>query len=72
MDSVVEMFATNIATQSEANLVAIKLLELIPGARINFDLEDCDNILRIEHVYVPIADIERFVAELGFHCQLWM
>ncbi len=66
----IEIFQTNVADESAANLIVKSLLALLPDARINFDLEDCDKILRIEHAYIPIAEIESEVSALGFSCRV--
>jgi hypothetical protein len=43
----VEVFKTNVGNQRTANHLKL-LLERLPACKINFDLEDCDNILRIK------------------------
>lgn len=45
---IVEIFKTNVKNQLLANKIVSELYQLYPDYRINFDLEDCDNILRIE------------------------
>jgi hypothetical protein len=72
MDAKVEIFKTNVADESTAEQVINSLLELIPEARINFDLEDCDKILRIEHLHIPIFEIENLLMTLGYSCQVLM
>lgn len=44
----IEVFKTNIAYAGQETLVLQKLGMLLPHHKINFDLEDCDKILRIE------------------------
>ncbi|MGY5850972.1 hypothetical protein [Salegentibacter sp. F14] len=44
----VEVFQTNIDTEKKADFILEKLQIAFPDYRINFDLEDCDNILRME------------------------
>ena len=67
----VEVFKTNISTKKKAKQVTIFLKELFPVAKITFDLEDCDNILRIETVDASIDD--KLVIELlnqnGFYTE---
>ena len=46
MDTV-EVFKTTVATPAQARLLEAQLQGLFPTCRITFDLEDCDNILRI-------------------------
>ncbi|MBF4507007.1 hypothetical protein IRZ83_10025 [Flavobacterium sp. JLP] len=42
------VFKTSVDTKSKLELAATVLQELPPDASWNFDLEDCDNILRID------------------------
>lgn len=43
-----EIFKTNVQTEIEALLLTRLLGKIFSEAKINFDLEDCDKILRIE------------------------
>ncbi|WP_029272255.1 hypothetical protein [Flavobacterium sp. KJJ] len=42
------VFKTSVDTKSKLELAETVLQELLPDASWNFDLEDCDNILRID------------------------
>ncbi|WP_264531206.1 hypothetical protein [Flavobacterium sp. N502540] len=42
------VFKTSVDTPSKLEFASTLLDELIPNAIWNFDLEDCDNILRID------------------------
>lgn len=44
----VEIFKTNVNNQKLASKVVSDLNQLYPECHINFDLEDCDKVLRIE------------------------
>ena len=44
----VEIFATNVQEVSQAKDLVNILLKIFPEYLINFDLEDCDRILRVE------------------------
>lgn len=67
----VEVFKTNITQSSVANDVIKSLLQILPGCRINFDLHDCDNILRIESPEVlSTADIKEHLHKIGFRAEL--
>ncbi len=46
----VTVYKTNVSTKIRAKLIVDKLTSELTGCRINFDLEDCDKILRIEGV----------------------
>jgi hypothetical protein len=61
----VEIFKTSVTCSSEAAKIISHLQTYIPEARINFDLTDCDNILRIESEKVPISMITETLESLG-------
>lgn len=44
----VYVFKTTVDTQSKLERATRTLEQLLPNTQWNFDLEDCDNILRIE------------------------
>ncbi|MBF4466925.1 hypothetical protein [Flavobacterium sp. LC2016-12] len=44
----IHVFKTSVDTKSKLEFATALLSELLPHAKWNFDLEDCDNILRIE------------------------
>lgn len=46
--NIVEVFKTNVKSTDVAQFAIQKLKEVLPDAKINFDLDDCDHILRIE------------------------
>ncbi|MCR9226817.1 MAG: hypothetical protein NXH90_05320 [Flavobacteriaceae bacterium] len=46
----VEVFSTSVSSIGQAEFLLDKLQEEFPCYEINFDLEDCDNILRVESV----------------------
>ncbi|WP_276167349.1 methyltransferase type 11 [Zobellia alginiliquefaciens] len=46
--STVEIFKTNVSNQRLAKQIVYDLNQIYPDYLINFDLEDCDNVLRIE------------------------
>jgi hypothetical protein len=66
----VEVFKTNIDNQELAIQLRNELLELFPGTRINFDLQDCDRILRIESAECIAAAIEGVILSKGFWCEV--
>jgi hypothetical protein len=66
---IVAVFKTDISDVSVADFIKQQLLSAFPGSKINFDLEDCDRILRMELQ----ADIELQVpgklTQLGYYCE---
>jgi hypothetical protein len=70
MQNQVEVFKTDVPDpQQAARLIAI-LRGRVLARRINFDLEDCDRILRVEGEGLRSEAIIRIVEENGFVCQL--
>jgi hypothetical protein len=47
----VEVFKTNIYNGEEAIRIKKLLHILFPESKINFDLEDCDKVLRVEGIF---------------------
>lgn len=64
----IEVFKTNVEEACHAtNLVAL-LLQHFPGSKINFDLHDCDKILRVEGDNFIPEKVIRLIIENGFTC----
>lgn len=63
------VFETNVQTSRQANLVIQELITCYPELKINFDLEDCDKILRIEGEEIKAVDISAAVQILGYNCK---
>ncbi|MDP9076535.1 MAG: hypothetical protein M3O71_03850 [Bacteroidota bacterium] len=64
----VEVFKTNVESSMQAELLLVLLQDHLPFTEINFDLEDCDNILRIKGSgFCPITVIQIMEAR-GFEC----
>jgi len=65
---IVEVFKTNVQEESETNLVIAFIQKLFPNYKINFDLEDCDKILRVEAAELKPENIVKYVNRLGYVC----
>ena len=66
----VEIFKTNVTDHSQAEKI-IALLEVhFPCYSVNFDLHDCDNILRVKGDSVSTSETELLVSNAGFHCSV--
>lgn len=61
----VEVFKTNINSRRLANKIQNCLEEAFPGHSINFDLDDCDRILRIESESLNCEQIINIVMKYG-------
>jgi hypothetical protein len=63
------VFKTDVEYKSIAGRI-IKQLDKMPGViRSNFDLLDCDRILRVEANGLAAAQVEQFVAATGYFCR---
>lgn len=64
----IEVFKTNVMEVSIANRLTILLIEHFPGNKINFDMHDCDKILRVEGENFIACKVRKVVEENGFAC----
>ena len=48
MQTMIYVFKTSVDTQAKFESASVLLNELLPNSMWNFDLEDCDNILRVD------------------------
>jgi len=53
----VEIFKTNVKHPEESEKILQSLNKKFPSLKINFDLDDCDNILRVEGKNILVEDI---------------
>ena len=64
------VFRTSVTKESEIALLAPHLNKLTQGnGNWNFDLEDCDNILRIESVSLQTWEVIPVLQQLQFFCE---
>lgn len=66
----VEVFKTNIQDSQIASRVIQELQKKFPEATINFDLNDCDNILRVEHHENIAEKVIQVVENLNHYCEI--
>jgi hypothetical protein len=66
----VEVFKTNVQRQKQARILKSELISQFPFIKINFDLEDCDKVLRVEgRKFAPDKIIELLHSN-GYYCQI--
>lgn len=66
----VEVFKTNVSSEGHASTL-IGLLQLaFPHHKINFDLEDCDKILRVEGHSISTENIIILLQENNCCCEI--
>lgn len=64
------VFQTSVTTNQHVNQVKPVLNNLMHhGEKWNFDLDDCDHILRVEAVLVQPSVIIQNLKQAGFICQ---
>lgn len=64
----VEVFKTNVQTETDTNFIIAVIKRQFPTYKVNFDLEDCDKILRVEGVDLQWRNIIDYVNCLGYIC----
>ncbi|MBX3252500.1 MAG: hypothetical protein KF862_00055 [Chitinophagaceae bacterium] len=66
----VEVFKTNVQEIAEAQEIVTLLTLHFPESKINFDLHDCDKILRVEAGDVHVSRVMDLVQQNGFLCNV--
>lgn len=64
----VEVFKTNVKSRAAAHQLIARLQRLFPDSRINFDLDDCDSVLRIEGVNICSEKTIALLKRDGYEC----
>ncbi|PWJ58054.1 hypothetical protein CLV98_105236 [Dyadobacter jejuensis] len=70
--SIIEVFKTNVMDGKQAEKIIRRLNVFFPKHKINFDLEDCDNILRVESVRggIESQEIIKAVEHLNYTIEI--
>ena len=68
----IEVFKTNITSREDADKIISSIHLVFAGYKANFDLWDCDNILRIQSSTdeIKIDGLITFLAELGCNAEV--
>lgn len=66
----VEVFKTNVQKKAQSKMLLSILTETFPSCKINFDLSDCDKVLRVEGDSMEALRIMILVKEHGFNCEI--
>ena len=66
----VEVFKTNVLKQKQAIFLLSALSENFPLHKINFDLNDCDKILRVEGKNISRQKIILLLKKNGYQCEV--
>lgn len=68
----IEVFKTNVRHQDQATMLKDSIREVFADYEINFDLQDCDRILRVKCARTSI-DVKRLInllAQHGFYAEV--
>lgn len=65
----VEVFRTNINCENSANQIVNLIISRFPSLKVNFDLEDRDNILRVEGK-INTEIIIQMILQNGYECEI--
>ena len=63
------VFKTNVTSRKKAGMVAPLLSSFPAIRRWNFDLRDCDKVLRIEATGLNPGLVEQLLGKAGFNCR---
>lgn len=68
----IEVFKTNVDNAGRAHTLVQQIHRAFPGYKANFDLDDCDRILRIACIngVVNLAMLTGFLQRLGVHAEV--
>ena len=66
----VEVFKTNVQKKAQSKMLLSILSEAFPAFKINFDLSDCDKVLRVEGDNLEALRIMILVKEYGVKCEI--
>jgi hypothetical protein len=66
----VEVFKTNVQQHEQAEQLTSVLRSRFDFCKINFDLEDCDKILRVEGKQVCVETIIEILNIHGLQCEV--
>jgi hypothetical protein len=66
----VEVFKTNVQKKAQSKMLLSILSEVFPSFKINFDLSDCDKVLRVEGDNIEALGIMILIKENGFRCEI--
>lgn len=67
----IEIFKTNVQNKTQSKRIIHLLKKVFPEAKINFDLNDSDKILRIDGIKKSYSqNIVNGLNEWGFTCEI--
>lgn len=67
---IVEVFKTNVNEVALSEVLIRQLLRHFPDSRVNFDMEDCDKVLRVEATHIMPEKIIEILNSNGYSCEV--
>lgn len=68
----IEVFKTNVRNVQHALMLTEQMSKIFVGYEINFDLQDCDKILRVKCISktIEVSRIIDFLSDHGFYAEV--
>lgn len=66
----IEVFKTDITNKTTAKAIIKALKQSFPTSNFNFDLNDCDKILRITSNQNIASQVVEIISSQGFRCDI--
>ena len=66
----IEVFKTGINEPGQAEMILSALVNSFPTIKPNFDLDDCDRVLRVDGSEFTSTEIIEFLQSNGHYCEL--
>jgi hypothetical protein len=66
----IEVFKTNVEQSEQSEMLISQIICYVPDSKVNFDLEDCDKILRIEAERISNETIIGLLKQNGFEAEV--
>lgn len=68
----IEVFKTNVGNRDQADRLTGRIRHVFAGYQVNFDLEDCDRILRVKNPAGPViaAGLIDLLKDMGFDAEI--
>ena len=70
INSMIEVFKTNVVDRTQAERMLALLVTHFNESRINFDMHDCDKILRVEASHIIPEKIIEVMNNHGYQCMV--
>jgi hypothetical protein len=71
-DKMIEVFKTNVNDQGQADMLLERIHQIYTDYKANFDLEDCDKILRVKCITgsIEVSSVIDLLQDSGFNAEV--